>query len=360
VPSTANPQFFALVGFTKSFGTLHIIRSVTTPHSTSPDEFALIDELVSGLKPAQLSDLVVGIGDDCSAIRRGPFIDVYTTDTMVDGVHFLSESVDWEDLGWKSIAVNLSDVAAMGAEPLHTLVTLGIPPGIPPEQPKSIYAGIDAITSELGGPVTGGDIVRADKLFISVTAVGTIDTRSSEFPNPMLRSNAQPGDVIGLAGVVGASGGGLQLIKDGKPVPDWAQVHNRPMPGVIAGQALRNVGVACAIDVSDGLVADMGHICERSDVAATIEMENVPVPSELNESFPDEWQRLAMTGGEDYVLLFTCSEEVFALAESALSTPLTRIGVISDRSNSSQNVTVLDAAGNDITPAQGGWDHLSE
>jgi thiamine-monophosphate kinase len=333
---------------------------VTTPHSTSPDEFALIDDLVAGLKPAQLSDLTVGIGDDCSAIRRGPFIDVYTTDTMVDGVHFLSESVDWEDLGWKSIAVNLSDVAAMGAEPLHTLVTLGIPAGFPPEQLKRVYSGIDAITSELGGPVTGGDIVRADKLFISVTAVGTIDTRSSDHPEPMLRSNALPGDVIGLAGVVGASGAGLQLIKDGKPVPGWAQVHNRPTPGVIAGQALRNAGVTCAIDVSDGLVADLGHICERSNVTATVEMGSVPVPSELATTFPDEWQRLALAGGEDYVLLFTCSEAVFARAESAVETPLSRIGVVSERSGSERNVVVVDATGNDITPTQGGWDHLRE
>jgi thiamine-monophosphate kinase len=333
---------------------------VTTPHSTSPDEFALIDDLVAGLNPPPSSDLVVGIGDDCSAIKRGPFIDVYTTDTMVDGVHFLSESVDWEDLGWKSIAVNLSDVASMGATPLHTLATLGIPPGFPADHLKKLYSGIDAITSALGGQVTGGDIVRADRLFVSVTAVGTIDTRTSDFPDPMLRSNAVPGDVIGLTGVVGASGAGLQLIKAGLSIPDWAQVHNRPTPAVVVGPALRIAGVKCAIDVSDGLVADLGHICERSDISATVEMELVPVPVELPSAFPDEWQQLALSGGEDYVLLFTCSEELFARAESAVATPLTRIGRVIERSDSASHVTVLDDSGRDITPSQGGWDHLSE
>jgi thiamine-monophosphate kinase len=344
----------------KSSGTLHIIRRVTIPHSQRQDEFALIDDLVAKLRPSDLPDLVVGIGDDSSAIRRGPFIDVYTTDTMVDGVHFLSESVVWEDLGWKSIAVNLSDIAAMGAEPLHTLVTLGIPAGFSSIQLESIYTGIDAITSELGGSVTGGDIVRADNLFISVTAVGTIDTRSSENPEPMLRSNSSSGDVIGLAGVVGASSAGLRFIMAGKPVPEWAQVHNRPIPGVSTGQALRNAGVRCAIDVSDGLVADLGHICERSNVAATVDMANVPVSAELKTMLPKDWQRLALTGGEDYVLLFTCTEEVFAHAESTIETPLARIGAVSDRADSEQYVTVIDDAGNDITPTQGGWDHLGE
>jgi thiamine-monophosphate kinase len=333
---------------------------VTTPHSQRQGEFALIDELAARLKPANLSDLIVGIGDDCSAIRRGPFIDVYTTDTLVDGVHFLSETVDWEDLGWKSIAVNLSDIAAMGAKPLHTLVTLGIPAGFSANRLNSIYTGIDAITSKLGGPVTGGDIVRAEKLFISVAAVGTIDTRLTEHPHPMLRSSAIPGDVIGLAGSIGASGAGLEFIKGGKPVPEWAQVHNRPIPGMDAGPALRNAGVRCAIDISDGLVADLAHICERSNVAATVELESLPVPAELLLTLPDEWQRLALTGGEDYVLLFTCPEDVFSSAESTLETTLTRIGWVSERASAERNVTVVDAAGDDITPAQGGWDHLSE
>jgi len=339
--------------------TLHIIRYVTTPHTTPPDEFALIADLVAGLKTPDLADLIVGNGDDCSALRRGHFIDVYTTDTMVDGVHFLSASVNWEDLGWKSIAVNLSDIAAMGAEPLHTLVTLGIPPGFPADSLKKIYSGIGAITSELGGPVTGGDVVRADNLFISVAAVGTIDTRSSEYPAPMLRSNAMHGDVIGITGVVGASGAGLELIKAGKTVPGWAQVHNRPIPDVIAGQVLRASGVKCAIDVSDGLVADLSHICEQSNVAATIEMEKVPVPTQLKDSFPDDWRRLALSGGEDYVLLFACSEEVFARAATAVETPITRIGTVRGKPESVGPVLVIDANGNDITPTRGGWDHLS-
>jgi thiamine-monophosphate kinase len=338
-------------------------------------EFELIDRLRAILgNPSEGSiapsgEVVVGNGDDCAAVRRGDFIDVYTTDTMVDGIHFKSSEIIATDLGWKAMAVNLSDIAAMGAMPSHSLVTLGLPRGVSDRFLEGVYDGIASITSKFGGAVIGGDIISAPELFISVTAIGYVeshDRAGSDLTGGLLvRSGAQPGDTVAVTGSVGGSAAGLMSVErkiGGSEADRLRDKHFRPIPRIEEGRALVACGVRCAIDISDGLVADLGHICEESGTSAVIELANVPLMDESTRLFPEESHLLGLTGGEDYELLFTAPLEVVKNAQAALAavgTPVTVIGAIRGADASSTAVTVLDESGETVSITRPGWDHLT-
>ena len=324
-------------------------------------EFELIGRFADVLGTDLPPEIVVGIGDDCAVARRGTDFDVYTTDTVVDGVHFRRGQIPWFDLGWKSVAVNLSDIAAMGARPLHCLVTLGVPEYVTGDELAELYRGMAAVTAEHGGTIVGGDIVRASELFITVSAVGTIAGASGgEDGLPvLLRSGAVPGDLIAVTGDVGSAAGGLKSLEDGLANDREALMERlyRPTPRFTAGLALVAAGVRCAIDISDGLIADLGHICKASGVSATIRAADVPVSPLLKEAYPDTWTELALSGGEDYELLFTGPAELIDGARDAVEVPITVIGEIGE-SNGIPDVSVLDGNGRPIAIGARGWDHL--
>ena len=324
-------------------------------------EFELIGRFADLLGTALPPEIVVGIGDDCAVARRGTDFDVYTTDTMVDGVHFRRGQIPWFDLGWKSVAVNLSDIAAMGARPLHCLVTLGVPKYVTGDDLAEVYRGMAAVTAERGGTVVGGDIVRASELFITVSAVGTLAgaTGGGDGLPALLRSGAAPGDVIAVTGDFGSAAGGLKSLEDGLANGREALVERlyRPAPRVTAGLALAAAGVRCAIDISDGLIADLGHICEASRVSATLRAADVPVSPSLKEAYPDAWTELALSGGEDYELLFTGPAELIDRVRDAVEVPITVIGEIGE-SDGTPDVSILDENGRAMPISARGWDHL--
>jgi thiamine-monophosphate kinase len=208
-------------------------------------------------------------------------------------------------------------------------------------------------------------VVRASELFISVSAVGTLageaGSGGEDGLQALLRSTARPGDVIAVTGELGSAAGGLKSLEQGTTNGRERLIErlHRPTPRIAAGAALLAAGVRCAIDISDGLISDLGHICEASGVSAVVRLADTPVSPLLKELFPDEWAGLALSGGEDYELLFTAPAELIDGVREAVEVPVTVIGEIS-RGAGVSGVSVLDEDGRKLPIAASGWDHLRQ
>ena len=311
--------------------------------------------------PADISPdtcrLAVDNGDDAAAATflRSPVTELYTTDTMVDGIHFTSETTPWRDLGWKAIASNVSDVAAMGGTPAFALVTLGLPADTLVDDIRELYMGMNEICREFGARVIGGDMVRSPVGFITVALTGIAAGK------PMVRTAAKPGHLVGVTGSLGGSAGGLRMMLDaagtlGSDADQLAISHRRPRPHVAEGQTLVANGVSSAMDVSDGLADDLAKLCAASGVAAVLRADKVPAEPALKSAFADDWLDLALYGGEDYVLLFTAPPEVMNAVIDRLPDSAAIIGEITD--DGPGTVTVLDADGNLRLRGGAGWDHF--
>jgi len=238
---------------------------------------------------------------------------VTTTDMLIEGVHFLRDAIDPFDLGFKSHAVNLSDIAAMGAVPAQSFLSFGLPPDMDVETIDIFMDGFMEVGE--GVPLSGGDTVSSPEGWvISVTVIGLAPSG-----RVLRRDAAMPGDSIWLCGPVGDSAAGLSiLLGRSERVNDQntqflIQRHNRPLPQVRMGRILLEAGIShCAIDVSDGLLQDLGHICESSKVGAELNREQIPLSAPIrelasaNKTDPYAW---ALRGGEDYSLLFTVKPE---------------------------------------------------
>ena len=300
--------------------------------------------------------IAVGNGDDTAAITfpAGSLTELYTTDTMVDGVHFTAATTPWRDLGWKAVASNVSDVAAMGGAPAAALVTLGLPPDTPVAGVKELYAGMMEICGEFGAHIIGGDMVRSPVAFVTVALTGICSGP------PMVRTAAEPGHLVAVTGPLGSSAGGLRQLLAGD-VPDQSselvRQHRRPCPHVAAGKALAAAGVRCAMDVSDGLADDLGKLCSASGVSAVIYADKAPAIPALKTAFPDDWLDLALYGGEDYVLLFTAPSDIMDAAMTRLPPGGAVIGEVKDGAPGS--VVVLDEHGAPRSRAGAGWDHFA-
>ena len=315
--------------------------------------------------------LTVAIGDDAAAWETPAGTTVMTTDTLVEDVHFRLTGTSWRDLGWKALAVNLSDVAAMGCAPLHSAVTLGLRGDLPVEGISEIYQGMLEASGRYGGAVVGGDIVRSPAFFVTVAMVGIAPSNEESEPSQsrlLTRASARPGDKIAVTGSLGCSGGGLRLsTQDGGhtglrrlgegTATHLRDAHNRPSPRVTEGMLLARRGVLAAIDISDGLVEDLRKLCEASGVGARVEADLVPADDSLKEAYPEDWLSLALTGGEDYELLFTAPPHVM---REAASLPDVLVSVIGDVVSEPAGVTVLDWNGQAVVVGQGGWDHFRD
>jgi len=301
-------------------------------------------------------EILLGIGDDAAAWQSGNRIQLVTTDTLVQSVHFDLGAITWEELGWKALAVNLSDVAAMGGIPNYSLLSLALPAQLKVKDVSEFINSFMHMASEFGVAIVGGNVATAPNTVITVTIIG-----HSKGKTMLQRSTASPGEQIAVTGYIGSSAAGLEMLK-GKTIPDrkvrniLRQAHFKPMPRVEEGQILIEQGVRTAIDISDGLVADLDHICESSKVNAKINIEQVPVHPAVTAHFPNS-QELALSGGEDYELLFTADRATVARAKRALSCPVTVIGDITEEELPTR-VLVLDSKGTIIPYKKRGWNHF--
>ncbi|HUF54233.1 MAG TPA: thiamine-phosphate kinase [Dehalococcoidia bacterium] len=309
-------------------------------------EFGLIERLTR-LVAVESPDLIVGPGDDAAVFRSGDQFLIATTDTMVEGVHFDSLFGTWADVGWRALATNVSDIAAMGGTPTFALVTLALPKNTPVGAMDALYAGLGECARAYGVTIAGGDVVRADEVVITVALLGRAETLDGQ-PLLLRRSAACPGDAIAVTGTLGDSAAGLRRLQESAAMSDYARNrHLRPSPRVDAGQMAVRAGVRCGIDISDGLLQDVGHICEASGAGAILRASSIPLSDALRAAFPDEALELACTGGEDYELVLVGPRDLLAALAG-----VTVIGeVVAER-----GVRVLDDDGNEITFERPGWD----
>ena len=261
-------------------------------------EFGLIRLLTDHNLPHP--QVILGPGDDAAVLSVGDRWVLYTTDMLIEDVHFTLRTTTPYQLGQKALAVNLSDIAAMGGQPTFAVVSLGLPPNTSTEFAEELYRGMAYMAHTHGARVVGGDTVKSSSLIINVALLG-----ETESGHAVLRNGARPGDVICVTNTLGDSAAGLALLSANMPGP--TEKHLVPQPRVKEGRLL--VGLATAmIDLSDGLAGDLAHICARSSVGAKIEKELLPISEEvlrtaeaLNQD-PIQW---ALRGREDFELLFT-------------------------------------------------------
>ena len=299
--------------------------------------------------------LLLGIGDDAAAWHTVEATELATTDTLVDGVHFRHDLISWEDLGWKALAVNLSDVAAMGGLPLYALVTLGLKPETEVEDVHTLYRGMLSACREYQCRIVGGDMVQSPVTFITVAMTGVVRG------HVLTRQEAKPGDMISVTGPLGCAAGGLQSLLQGT-VPEGErgihlrQAYNRPVPRLQASRVLVQSGVNTAMDISDGLTDDLSKMCVSSGVGAIIHAHQVPVDAFLKDTFPQGYLQLALNGGEDYELLFTGKEEVVSKVVTWLGQSAAVIGrIVAEHPG---EVRVLDESETELHLARHGWDHF--
>ncbi len=342
-------------------------------------EFELIDRLAALVPGTPNQHLKIGIGDDAAAWVSEPnTMTVATVDALVEGVHFDLATTSWLDLGWKALAENVSDVAAMGCQPRYAFVALGLPASTPLAGVEDLYRGMGECAQRYACVVAGGDVVRSPCVMLSVTLIGASRPSAGAPEDRLLqRSRARPGDVIAVTGPLGGSAAGLRLLQGGwhsaggeghaddareKAELRLVTIHRRPMPRVAAGQALVEAGIRCAIDVSDGLVADVRHICEQSGVDARLVADQVPIHPAAEARFGGEALDLALTGGEDYelvcvgppALIAAASERLVADGEAALTT----IGWIMPRAGTHPEVQVTTADGGVRPLTRDGYRHF--
>lgn len=304
----------------------------------------------------------VDIGDDAAVWEGEAGTRVLSTDAMVEGVHFELKLTRWRDLGWKAMAVNLSDVAAMGCVPTCSVVTLGLREDLPVDGLVEMYRGIAEACRSHGGRVVGGDVVRSPVFFVNVAMEGQANVTEPDGRGLTLtRGAAEIGDVIAVTGSLGDSAGGLRMAMAGERFDDSTarlyEAHFRPEPRLAAGQALARAGIRAAMDISDGLVGDLTKLCDASEVGAVVRGHDVPVSDVLIQRFPNDWLSLALTGGEDYELLFTGREETVRQVSKAVDVPVTIIGEVVE---ASRGVAVVNADGREVKSDRGGWDHFMD
>ena len=334
-------------------------RSAHAPISESDLVEIIKQRLNSGSPPLEGE---VGVGDDAAVLSFDASHIVLTADAMVDGVHFLSESMTWHDIGWKCIVSNQSDIAAMGAVPEHAVLTLSIPPTTRVGNLEEVLSGVMCALERYGGRLVGGDTVSSENIILSVAMTG----RLIDPAQPLTRDSAQPGNLIAVTGPLGSSAGGLKAMKQGLESDFASQLlnaHFRPHPRVDIVEALVKSRVKCAMDISDGLLLDLERICAASNVNALIYAHKVPINVALLNVFPELARELAMTGGEDYELLYIADADAIKQVNAAQPKGLQQdygvIGEITSSSNDGGEVTVLDEVGNSMLFNAKGWDHFA-
>ncbi|HYA28529.1 MAG TPA: thiamine-phosphate kinase [Acidobacteriota bacterium] len=302
----------------------------------------------------------IGIGDDCAWVKLTSGSALITADLLIEHVHFDLNWTSLFDLGHKSLAVNLSDIAAMGGVPAYVILSLGIPANFDTRDIDEFYRGFNRLAHKHGVALVGGDTNVADFFIISVCVIGHPTAR------PIRRSGAQVGDDIYVTGTLGDSALGFALLRNKKLPGIGSRVisqlvarHHRPAPRLGAGALLARLKIATAmIDISDGLLQDLGHICQASNVGAVIWNEKLPLSSAYRTLSGKAGSDYALNGGEDYELLF-CARRHHRQRLDKLRgrTKFTRIGRCV---GAEQGVNVLNGSGKPIEMKFTGHDHFKK
>ena len=328
-------------------------------------EFGLIDR-VAGVLPPSGEGVVVGIGDDVAVLRTdGENYLLATCDIQVEGVHFLREAIGPYRLGRKAAAINLSDIAAMGGVPTYMLVSLAMPPETEVSFVDELYRGLQDEASAAGAEIVGGNMANLpDRFAIDILLLGWVEP-----DHLLLRSGARVGDQVCVTGVLGDAGAGLALLLDPQAEVEEGvreqllAAHLTPTPRLLEGRALAGTGaVTAAIDVSDGTLNDIGHICERSHVGVEIWAERLPISDAARAAAKATGRDVldfSLRGGEDYELLFTVPQpRVGELMDSVWVAAGTQVTVIGQILPPAAGIQVVLPDGSRVPGGKGGWDHF--
>ncbi len=320
-------------------------------------EFGLIERIRQATPKGR--GVRIGIGDDAAWLECRNRTFLITSDLLIEGIHFKLKWTSFYALGYKTLAVNLSDLAAMGASPAYLILSLGIPVDFRVEDVEEFYRGIRALASRSGVALVGGDTSASARFFINACVVGHSSHR------PVTRGGARAGDDLYVTGTLGDSALGMKLLKE-KGVRagnrNYAYLisrHRFPSPRLTAGAALAREGIARAmIDVSDGLLQDLSHLCKASGVGAVVWEEALPLSRAYRTAAEKKGLLYALTGGEDYELLFSLRRRDRNRLEKIgrrLAVPVARIGMCVP---SREGITVINRHGRPRTLSTTGYDHF--
>jgi thiamine-monophosphate kinase len=308
----------------------------------------------------------VGIGDDCAVLEpaAGSLL-LATTDLLIEDVHFRRRWATPTDIGWKALAVNVSDIAAMGGRPRWGLIALACPETVAVDEAEAFFAGVQALATEHDVAIVGGDTAASPGGWIvNVTLLG------EAVRAPLMRSTAHAGDVIAVTGSLGRSAAGLALLEatpalssvPGDARADVTAAHLRPRPRTREGQWLSEAGgVTSMIDLSDGLATDLGHLCEESGVGARVDLKRIPIEASVHAvalALGRDTLHWATGGGEDYELLLTCSREAFDRLASGLARATgTQLTAVGEMTRAAEGIRYLDACGEAVS-VRSGFEHF--
>ena len=330
---------------------------------TEDEIVGVMRTILSGPAPG----VVLGPGDDAALVELGRHTGVLTADMLVEGVHFDRDATTPQDLGFKALSVNVSDVAAMGGSPRFAVVSLALTEDVEAGWVVELYGGLREAAGEYGMSVVGGDTSRAPVVVISIAVTGEVAVGRA-----VTRSGAKPGDRLAVTGTLGGSSAGLRLLRvdprriRGAAASERARAliaaHVRPLARVGEGQTLAQAGATAMIDVSDGLALDLARLCRASGTAAAVRLASVPVApglDELRALIGADPLELALGGGEDYELLVALPRDAIEPARALLAerfgTPLTEIGEL----RAGEGIVAVEADGSERALVPSGWDHFA-
>jgi thiamine-monophosphate kinase len=321
-------------------------------------EFGLID-LIRRKVYTKDKRVVLNIGDDAAVLKCSPGkLLIFTTDTLMERIHFDLRYCSFKDVGWKSMAANLSDIAAMGGAPLAGLVSLGLPKRIKVEQVLELYSGMKILSSKFGCPIVGGDIFSSPQgMVVTISLLGEVERNLFK-----TRVGAKVGDLIYVTGDLGEAEAGLRVLRKSKAkISSITKKHLTPYPRVSESRLLvRNLKITATIDVSDGLSSDLHHICEESNKGALIYAEKIPVSQRITKvckSLNLLPLNLALSSGEEYELLFTLSPSQEKKIEKITKGKF-RVTLIGEIRKKEEGVKILDLDGKIRNLKKTGYTHF--
>ena len=320
-------------------------------------ELALIERIAA--RTAVRPGTTLGIGDDAAVVEIGGSV-VATHDMLVEGVHFRLGTTTMRALGARAVAVNLSDLAAMGAEPVALLVGLGLPRGFTDDgRADDLTAAVEDAAAAHEVAVVGGDVTNSPHLVIGITALG----RPVPGVAPLRRSGGRPGDLLVVTGALGASVAGLALLEDPDLLPGLGErdalvaAHRVPVPRLAAGRELAAGGAHAMLDLSDGLALDAGRLALASAARARIDLSRIPLApgvAVVADALARDATVMAATGGEDYELLAAVPADPLTALRAALDVPLTVVGELEE---GAPGAVLVDGDGAPVVPSSPGWEH---
>lgn len=326
-------------------------------------EFGLINLLTRDFTYG--AGVIAGVGDDTAVLDMGgdKWL-LFTTDMMVEEVHFSLKYCTMRQVGWKLLAVNISDIAAMGGSPAHAVISVAVPPQIPVSELAELYRGLREAAGAYGVSLVGGDTVSShERLTLNVAMLGTVEAGRAVY-----RKGACPGDRIYVTGTLGAAAAGLHLYQNpslacSPQAADYCrQAHAVPRPRLAAGRLLASYGVTAMDDISDGLASEIHEICRSSGVGCLLRAADVPVDPRVWEvaalagADPSAW---ALFGGEDFELVFTAGADARERIEHAAGAAGVTIYPVGEITGATE--IMLEKADGTVVPLpRGGFDHFSQ